>query len=256
VASKLLSSPTEPAGESTASATERLLQQLMEVARLSALAEMASGIAHVVNQPLGAIATFAQAGERLLKRPEPLMDRALEVLRQINAEAMQAAEDLRKIRRLFDHHAPHPTLCDFAETVREIEPLLRSLARQGHVELRIDIPENLPAVSIDRLRIQHVVLALVQNAVDAASGRPHPRVELKASADRYGLECGISDSGPGVPAQIKDQLFRPFFTTKPHGTGLGLAAGRAILQAHQGSLGYENLAAGGCRFWFRIPLDG
>src|SRR5271169_473178 len=90
---------------------ESILNQLMEIARISALAELASGIAHELNQPLGAFATFAQAGERLLNRPEPLVQRALEVFRQINAEAMSAGEGIRRIRRLFDHEEPKPARC-------------------------------------------------------------------------------------------------------------------------------------------------
>jgi signal transduction histidine kinase len=74
------------------------------------------------------------------------------------------------------------------------------------------------------------------------------------SADRYAVETGITDSGPGVPAELQQQLFRPFFTTKPQGTGLGLASSRAIVEAHDGTMGFENLPAGGSRYWFRLPL--
>src|SRR5271167_2090430 len=148
--------------------SESILNQLMEIARISALAEMASGIAHELNQPLGAIATFSQAGDRLLNRPEPLVAQALDVFRQINAAAMGAGEGIRRIRRL-----------------------------------------------VDRLRIQHVLFALVQNAIDAAAqGSGVPQVKVGAHADRYAVATSVSDSGPGVSAAISEQLFRPFFTTK------------------------------------------
>lgn len=243
---------TVPMPQGTAS----ILHQLMEVARLSALAEMASGIAHIMNQPLGAIATFAQAGERLLNRPEPQVDRALDVLRQINAEALEAGENIRKIRRLFEQRPLRRMVCDYGEVVEEMRPWLEGLAERHGVRLDIELPASLPPVSIDRLRIQHVLLALVQNAIDASAGKAdQPSVSIRATAERNALETSITDSGAGVPDSIRDQLFRPFFTTKPHGTGLGLASVRAIIQSHDGTVGFESTSGEGSRFWFRLPIE-
>jgi signal transduction histidine kinase len=96
---------------------------------------------------------------------------------------------------------------------------------------------------------------LAQNAFDAsAQGSGAPRVKVEAHDDRYAVESSVTDSGPGVPAAIHEQLFRPFFTTKAQGTGLGLASARAIIEAHGGTIGFENLGTGGSRFWFRLPL--
>jgi C4-dicarboxylate-specific signal transduction histidine kinase len=235
--------------------SEGMLNQLMEIARTSALAEMASGIAHELNQPLGAIATFSQAGDRLLNRPEPLVHRALEVFRQINTEAMSAGEGIRRIRRLFDHQELKSAPCRIGELIEELRPVLDLLARRDHAQLQFDIAPALPELQLDRLKIQHVVFALVQNAFDAsAQGGAAPCVKIAAQADRYAVEVGITDGGPGIPDDIRDQLFRPFFTTKPKGTGLGLASARAIIEAHQGSLGFERIDSGGSRFWFRLPL--
>jgi two-component system sensor kinase FixL len=182
--------------------SEGILNRLMELSRIAALAEMASGIAHELNQPLGAIATFSQAGDRLLYRPEPLVPRAREVFQQINAEAMTAGEGIRRIRRLFDHAETTRTRCQISELVGELVPALHALAR----------------------------------------------------ADRYAVETSITDSGPGVPADLADKLFRPFFTTKAGGTGLGLASSRASIEAHEGSIGFEKLNPNGSRFWFRLPI--
>lgn len=235
--------------------SEAILNQLMEIARISALAEMASGIAHELNQPLGAIATFSQAGERLLNRPEPLVHKALEVFRQINAEAMGAGEGIRRIRRLFDNQESTRAPCQMGDLIQELRPVFAALAQRNKSDLQIDIAPALPELRIDRLRIQHVLFALVQNALDASSLKSGaPRVKIEARADRYGVETSIADSGPGIPPEIRDQLFRPFFTTKPQGTGLGLASTRAIVEAHQGTIGFENLASGGSRFWFRLPI--
>jgi two-component system sensor kinase FixL len=234
---------------------ESILNQLMEIARISALAEMASGIAHELNQPLGAIATFSQAGDRLLNRPEPLVPQALEVFRQINAAAMGAGEGIRRIRRLFDHQEANRTPNRMSALIDELRPLFAVLATRIHADLTIEVDPAMPELLVDRLRIQHVLFALAQNAFDAsAQDSGAPRVRIEVHADRYAVETSVTDSGPGVSAAIHDQLFRPFFTTKSQGTGLGLASARAIIEAHGGTIGFENLASDGSRFWFRLPL--
>jgi C4-dicarboxylate-specific signal transduction histidine kinase len=237
------------------SAHDLILKQLLEIARASALAEMASGIAHELNQPLGAIATFAQAGERMLYRPQPMVDRALDVFRQINLEALGAGDGIKRIRRLFDQEAPRRTRCQLPELIAELRPVLDILASSTNGDVRVDAPNAVPDLFIDRMRIQHVLYSLFQNAVDAAAPDLHaPSIRIDISADRYSVETGVTDSGAGVPADLQAKLFQPFFTTKPHGTGLGLASSRAIIESHEGTIGFDNMPAGGSRFWFRLPV--
>lgn len=229
----------------------------MEISRLSALTELASGIAHEINQPLGAIATFAQAGERMLNRAEPLVNETLDVLRQINDAALSAGEGIRRIRRLFDQDSSARSRCQIPELIDELKPVLELFASGVRGRLHVDISPGVPAVIADRLRIQQVLVALVQNACDASTlCEGDPKIAISMSSDRYMVETSVQDSGPGVPAAIQRQLFRPFFTTKQRGTGLGLASSRAIVEAHEGTMGFENLSAGGSRFWFRLPVAG
>jgi C4-dicarboxylate-specific signal transduction histidine kinase len=109
-------------------------------------------------------------------------------------------------------------------------------------------------VSIDRLRIQHVLFTLVQNAVEAPTrSQELPEIRIDVTGDRYGVQIAVTDRGAGVPDQARAQLFHPFFTTKAHGTGLGLASSRAIAEAHQGSMGFENAQDGGACFTLRLP---
>jgi signal transduction histidine kinase len=232
-----------------------ILGQLMEIARSSALAEMASGVAHELNQPLGAIATFAQAGERMLNRPAPMVNQALDVFRQINQTALGAGEGIQRIRRLFERGVPERTRCQLHDVIAELQPVLEVLALRANGSLQVDAPAALPDLFIDRLRIQLVLFALAQNAIDAgASVSDSPSIRIDVSADRYFVETSVADSGTGVPAEMREKVFRPFFTTKPRGTGLGLASSRAIIESHEGTIGFENLPAGGSRFWFRLPL--
>jgi C4-dicarboxylate-specific signal transduction histidine kinase len=132
--------------------------------------------------------------------------------------------------------------------------VLHVLALRIKSDLRVTTRTALPDVVVDRLRIQHVLFALTQNAVDASSQSESPLVWIDVTADRYAVQTNIIDSGPGVPEELREQLFQPFFTTKTQGTGLGLASSRAIVESHEGTIGFDNLPAGGSCFWFRVPI--
>ena len=233
-----------------------LLEQLLQVARISALEEMASGIAHELNQPIGAIATFAQAGQRMLERPQPMVGPAAEVLRHISHEALNAGEGIRRIRSLFHGHHAERTDCNLADVIAELLPVLELLAIRSGATLQFSSQAALPAVAMDRLRIQHVLFALVQNALEAPTRNgAAPRVRIDVRGDRYNVRVSVEDSGLGIPDEAREQLFRPFFTTKSHGTGLGLASSRAIAESHEGALDVENVAGGGTRFCLRLPAS-
>jgi C4-dicarboxylate-specific signal transduction histidine kinase len=234
---------------------DAFLSQLSAAVRSTVLAEMASGMAHELNQPLAAIATFSHAGERMLNRSDPMVERALDVFRQIGQEALGAGTRLQKIRNVFELDRSRHTRCQVAELIAQMQPILLTAAEQHGVTLKFDVAAACPDVQVDRLRIQSVLLALVQNAIDASAGGVGERViRIDMVAERHAVETGVIDSGPGVPAEHAEHMFRPFFTTKPHGTGLGLAASRATIEAHEGTMGFRNLSAGGSRFWFRLPI--
>jgi signal transduction histidine kinase len=248
------SSATQDSSAGPAAVATSLPEQLLEVARRVALEEMASGIAHELNQPLGAIVTFAQAGERLLQRPDVPLASVREVLQLISKEALAAGAGIRRMRQLFTRDALSTTPCSMAEIIQELAPCLERLANKAQVRLELDLQPNLPQVSIDRLRLQHVIWALVRNACEAsvaAAGPPAP-VRITAGGDRYAVEVTVIDAGSGISPPLQAQIFRPFFTTKPHGTGLGLAAARAIIEAHEGSIGFM-AEPDGTRFWFKVP---
>lgn len=232
-----------------------LLEQLLNVARASALEEMASGIAHELNQPLGAIATYSQAGERMLRRPVPMVEAAADVLKQISQEAMAAGDGLRRIRRLFDRGHGERSIKVLRDVVTELEPVLALLATRAGARLVVDVGASLPQVSIDSRQIQHVLFMLVQNAIDASRGLGgQPTIRIETGSDGYTVETAVTDCGSGIPSHARSQLFHPFFTTKAGGTGLGLVSSRTIIEAHEGTIGFDDVPGGGTRFWFRLPV--
>jgi C4-dicarboxylate-specific signal transduction histidine kinase len=229
-----------------------LTVQLMRVARISALEEMASGFAHELNQPLGAIATFAAAG-RLMLAQEGGAARLGNVLTQIRDEAMKAADGIRRIRKLFVVDGARG-LCSVADLIDELRPVIDIALGNAGVALDEDYQRDLPLVRVDRLRVQHVLLALIENALDATRSRGGNVIRIEANADRYGVEVAVTDQGSGIAAEHRAEVFRPFFTTKAGGTGLGLATSRATIESHEGSIGFDTAEAGGTRFWFRLPI--
>jgi signal transduction histidine kinase len=232
----------------------QLIEQLLNIARASALEEMASGIAHELNQPLGAIATYSQAGERMLARPEPMVSGAIEVLQQINVSAMGAGEGLRRIRRLFNQDQGERVKHGLSDVLAELEPVLELLAGRSGTRLVVTQAANLPQVSIDQRQIQHVLFVLVQNAIEASRTSANPVVRIETSSDGYTVQTAVIDNGSGIPAALRAEIFHPFFTTKTGGTGLGLASSRTVIESHQGSIGFDDAAGGGTRFWFRLPV--
>jgi len=231
-----------------------MLGQLLETARATALSELAAGIAHEINQPLGAIATFAQAAERMLGKPAPMIGQSIDVMRQIHQQALDASTNMGRIRALFDPEKLPRDECRMPEVIADLRPVLDFVASRGRGRLTLDLPEDTPAVSMDRHGIQHVLFTLVQNACEASSAAADRVIEISVRGDRYTVETSVADSGTGVRPELRERLFQPFFTTKPKGTGLGLASCRAIVEAHAGSMGFEDRPGGGSRFWFRLPI--
>lgn len=234
-----------------------MFERLLEITRVSALEELASGMAHEINQPLGAITTFAQAGQRMLDRDSPMLPQAIDVLQQISAQAMTAAEGIRRMRRLVNRDASEKSAHALSDLIYELFPLLDTLAQRAGCEFDVQIAADLPLLQVDALRIQHVIFTLVQNAIEAVGAGSDTKkraVSINVTSDRYNVEVSVCDSGPGVPTAAREQIFRPFFTSKAHGTGLGLASSRAIVEAHEGKIGFEDVPTGGARFWVRLPV--
>lgn len=213
-------------------------ERLMQVSRLATLGEMASGISHELNQPLAAIATYAQAGERLLNAQEPDLADVREALHEIAAQALRAGDIIRRLRSLVRSRSSVREPCDVNEVINELLPLMQADVRASEVRLSLALAPQLPRVNIDRAQIQQVMLNLVRNAIDALYAMPvgERHLSIRSEAGEQEVYLAIEDTGPGVSEELRQRLFVPFVTTKENGTGLGLAISRTIVESHRGRL--------------------
>jgi signal transduction histidine kinase len=192
----------------------------------------------------------------MLARNPPMVAEALDVLRHIADEALGAGQGIHRIRKLFNDREAARETCSLAEVLDELLPVMTLLADRAGMRLDVQVQPGLSDVSIDRLRIQHVLFTLLQNALEVPHQPGAERIITVAlSGDRYEVRTSVEDHGVGLTEEQRTQLFRPFFTTKRQGTGLGLASSRAIIEAHQGNIGVKELAAGGTSFWFSLPAS-
>ena len=238
--------------ESAALAQERLTR----VARLATMGEMATGVAHELNQPLTAITTYARACERDLAMTEPDFAELKEAVREISAEGLRAGRIIDRLRQLVRGDEPTQLVpIDLNAVVEELRPLLAADARVFDTRLEIHAGLELPRVQGDAVQLQQVILNLVRNAFEALEGAgPGQRlVRLTTLRTADGdVELEVRDNGPGFPPEISDRLFHPFATTKKSGTGLGLAMSRTILQSHRGTIGIRETAPQGACVYIRL----
>jgi two-component system, LuxR family, sensor kinase FixL len=234
--------------------------RLNHFARLSTMGEMAAGLAHEINQPLTAIATFSQAATRMLSRPEGIEREDLsEALDQITAQALRAGEVIRRLRAFVKNREVRHERVDCKRVVEDSRLLLEADARSNSVQLRLQVADSLPPITADPVQLQQVLINLVRNAIEASADVPgaHREVILSASLDGEGMvEVAVADHGHGLSTEAAERLFHPFFTTKPGGTGLGLVISSSIIRAHNGRLAYRSTPGGGCTFFFTLPPLG
>ncbi|HTW75266.1 MAG TPA: PAS domain S-box protein [Steroidobacteraceae bacterium] len=231
-------------------------ERIMHVSRLATMGEMASGISHELNQPLAAIATYAQAGTRLLALADPDIAEVREALQQIAEQALRAGEIIRRLRSLVRNRSTSREWVDLNEVIRELEPLTRADARASDVRVVLVLDPALPRAHLDPIQMQQVVLNLLRNGIDAVQSLPSGQreVHIRTHGSPAGqLQIQVLDNGAGVPEALRAQLFTPFLTTKPHGTGLGLAISRSIVEAHRGRLEFQPNEPRGAVFTVTLP---
>lgn len=233
-------------------------QRLTRVARLATMGELASGMAHEINQPLTAITTYARACERYLAMPQPDLAEVREATREIAAEGLRAGAIISRLRKLVrTDDDEERTLVDVNALIEELRAMLDADARLHESRLRIELTNGLPRVRAHPAQLQQVILNLVRNAFEAVLEDPAEAREVELSTVRRSngdIELRVADNGPGISSTIEGRLFDPFATTKLAGTGLGLSISRTIVQSHGGTIGVRAAATRGAIFYVQLPI--
>ncbi|MDH4191716.1 MAG: ATP-binding protein, partial [Betaproteobacteria bacterium] len=230
--------------------------ELARSLRLAAAAETATSLAHELNQPLAAISNYVQVCTLLLDQPEINRARLRDTMRTAAKEVARAGDIVRHLREFFRSGTSRLERVRVGEIIDTCLRRIADRSARERVALVTEIEPDLPAVRVDRLQIEIVLNNLLSNAIDAlGSKNPDERaIEVRAERAASTVRISVSDAGPGLPEELIDGIFRPFFTTKPEGMGLGLAISRSIVENHGGRLIARRLARG-ATFSFTLPVD-
>ena len=228
---------------------------LARVSRVTTMGELTASLAHEVNQPIAAAVTNANTCLRWLTRDHPDLEEAREAASRIVKDATRAAGIISRVRLLFKKSTPLQEPVDVNEAIQEMIVLLRSEATRYNITARMELAADLPRIMGDRVQLQQVLMNLIVNSIDAMKEVVGTR-ELTVKSQRTEKEevlVSVSDTGVGLPPQQSDQIFNAFFTTKPHGTGMGLRISRSIVESHGGRLWAADNSPHGASFCFTLP---
>ncbi|BAK77831.1 multi-sensor signal transduction histidine kinase [Pseudogulbenkiania sp. NH8B] len=231
-------------------------ERFQNTSRLIAMGEMASSLAHELNQPLSAINTYSSGLQRRLPPDLELPKGVREAIQAISEQARRAGQIVNSIRAFVKKHAPQLELADPAKVVGRAIGLAEPMVVKHGVNLLLQPSESVCRLEMDPVLIEQVLLNLIKNAVeamrDAETRRPQVTVRYGADAGYWRVE--VADNGPGLSDSIRSNLFTPFYSSKPDGLGIGLNICRSIVEFHRGQFGVERSAGGGCAFWFTLPV--
>jgi signal transduction histidine kinase len=248
--------------EESRNRSEEALRQaqadLARVSRMTTMAEFTASLAHEVNQPIAAAVTDANTCLRWLKHDHPNVEEAREAALRAVKDGTRAAEIISRVRRLFEKGVPQQELVDVNEVIQDMLVLMRSEAERYSISIRRDLAGDLPLIMGDRVQLQQVMMNLIINGIDAMKEVDGIRELIITSqrAKNEQLVVSVSDTGVGLPEQQVEQIFDAFFTTKPHGTGLGLRISRSIVESHGGRLWAATKSPRGASFCFALPIQG
>ena len=234
---------------------QELQSELIHVARLSAMGEMASALAHELNQPLTAIINYAQTARGLAKRrPEESASGLVSLLGKTVQQASRAGQIIRRLRQFIAKGETDRALEDINAVVEEASSLaLIGTGGKGIATRRV-LEKGLPPVLLDKIQIHQVITNLIRNGVDALDGVKRREIVITTRrAGQDSIEIDVADSGPGLAPKVAERLFQPFVTTKPGGLGIGLSICRSIVEAHGGRLWVSDNPGGGTIFHVRLP---
>ncbi|MGO9936126.1 MAG: ATP-binding protein [Terracidiphilus sp.] len=239
--------------------TEEALRQaqgdLARINRVTTMGELTASLAHEISQPISGAITNANICLRRMGHDKPDLDDVRTVVARMVRDAERAAEVLNRIRSQFEKGSTNRETLDVSEMVRETVALLRSEAVRYNISVRSELAADLPNIVGDRVQLQQVVMNLIVNSIEAMRDVEGIRelVIKSQRAENGKVLVSVSDTGVGLPPQLAEQIFNPFFTTKPHGTGMGLRISRSIIESHGGRLWTVGSTGRGATFHLNLP---
>ena len=234
------------------------LNQLAHVTRLGLMGEMASGIAHEVNQPLTAIATYTQASLNLMKAESPNLDKLAEIVYKTQQQALRAGQIIRRMREFVKSNTKQVAATDLNELIQDAVSLCLPELKLGNIALTLQLQSPLPLINVDKIQIEQVIINLIRNSVDAFDSCLENQ-QKEISIDSLltlneGIEVRVKDNGPGIAEDQQQQIIMPFYTTKTEGMGMGLSICCSIIEAHEGHLHFNSEVDKGTTFYFTLPI--
>ncbi|MBI3437673.1 MAG: PAS domain S-box protein, partial [Proteobacteria bacterium] len=232
---------------------QELQAEVVHISRLSAMGEMASALAHELNQPLSAIANYLNGAKKLMGRGPESDAKVSAAMEKASEQAVRAGDIIRRLRDFLARGEGEHSLESLAKLVHEACGLALVGAKESNVQVAYRMDPHLDRVIVDRVQIQQVIVNLVRNALDAMEGQGG-HLDVATKIDDGMAMVSISDTGPGIDPQAAARLFQPFVTTKANGMGVGLSICRTIIEAHGGRIWSDDNPGGGAIFRFTVPL--
>jgi two-component system sensor kinase FixL len=235
---------------------QELQSELTHMSRLSAMGEMASALAHELNQPLAALTNYLKGARRLLNREGDKETAVIrDALEKAAEQSLRAGEIIRRLRDFVGHGEAEKRIESIKALVEEASALALLGAKERGVRVNFLFDAAADLVLVDKVQVQQVLLNLLRNAMEAMEQSERREILLSTAAGAGDLlTVNVADTGPGISEELALQLFRPFVTTKPHGMGVGLSISRTIIESHGGRIWVESNPGGGAIFRFTLRL--
>lgn len=243
--------------QETETRLQELQSELVHISRLTAMGEMASALAHELNQPLSAIANYLKGSARLLAADPVPRERLLDAIQKSGDQALRAGDIIRRLRDFVARGEAERRVESLPKLLEEASALALVGAKEHGVRVLFRFDPAVDLVLADRIQIQQVALNLIRNAIEAMEDASRKVLEIRIDAAPEGhATVTVSDTGSGISPTIVDQLFQPFITTKRTGMGVGLSISRTIIEGHGGRIWVEDNPGGGTRFCFTLTAVG
>ncbi|MDD5633242.1 MAG: PAS domain S-box protein, partial [Methylococcales bacterium] len=233
------------------------LNQLAHITRLGLMGEMASGIAHEVNQPLSAISSYTQVSLNLVNTENTDLAKLSEILLKTQQQALRAGRIIHRMRDFVNFQSKHRSSADINTLINDAVNFCITELNHHNIKLTFNLENHLPAINVDHVQIEQVIINLIRNSIDVLEklpGNQQRNLSIHSQlTPQNGIQVRIKDNGPGIDESQQQKILMPFYTTKPEGMGMGLSISRSLIEAHEGTLHFNSQPGKGSTFYFTLP---